>query len=274
MDMNLENSTIEYQLIFLQPRPEIDERVCVGIRVGQDLRFDQTFRRAKGLLVKGSESIFRVYLNEIRDRLRSKEPSDRVFESYRPLIHTSSIRRVAKPVTDERIKMLLTRYIGASSARRVTRAAEIRRETVHHIEDFALSHIVLAPWSHIQNARASEIFGSPGVKAPSIALALKTHSSTVLIDGVDLNVSNTKSAIEQTDKLNRKFWLYRRLADERSRKLPRIALVFNGNSHASLEMREAHDYALDQFKDVADLAIDASRDGAEGILREFVEASS
>lgn len=261
----------QYSLLYLQPNPERGERVCVGLVIGNELMFDPQMRRARCIAEKNSEKVFQFYLMDMRDRLRHKQQPSDVLRAYAPLFDVSEPRLIAKPVTDQMKHELLTHYLGKVQSRK-NNALRVRQGTIKQIDDFALT-LHLRPFElAIRKAKASDVFGFQ-VKAPRVALALKSNKSAVVVDGVDLNVFGDNEAYGQTDKINRKFWQYGRIAENLHRPLGRVALIFNGNPNKSASMQEAHDYALQQLRHVSDLAIDTSLPEAKAELEHFVAQS-
>lgn len=258
--------TEEYRLVMLQADPESGERLCVGVIVAGDLLYDERLPRAQCFYANVKPELIRFYLRDLQERSRNLrgEALDRVATEYAPLFVLSHPRMVTTPVQESTKHMLLTRFVGGRSDSAMSPTeqgpkggmgrelfAEKLRQLAAKINSPAESRV-------IENARPQDIFGERRKGIGPVAMAIKRRDKTVLMDGVDLNVLKAKEAISATGKVVHTFWQYRVAAELYGDNLKRIAVVFNGVRPREYALKDAHDFAIDQFHKEADDTIEAS----------------
>lgn len=260
---------VNYRLLYLQPDPEVGERVCVGVVFQDDILFDPTFNKVRCLTREWSSDLLRLYLDEIKTQVhRLNVDFELTIRKFAPLFSASASRQMEAPATAESKLALYKSYVASRSPSDAV--ARRRAEFVANLSKFALSadHIPLT--EVITNATGKEVLGKTRVPVSEVALAIRGPEQTVLLDGVDLNIDSAKFALRQAGRINHTFWQYRLHAEKQHKKIKRVALVFNGKSHLRAELKEAHDYALDQFKKEADFVIDACLDGAQEEVQKYL----
>jgi hypothetical protein len=120
------------------------------------------------------------------------------------------------------------------------------------------------------NASSEDVIGRDDAEVEPIALALRNGKQTILLYGLDLHKATGKQARSQITRVNHVFWHYKKVASQEDLDIRRVALVFNGKSHLKPDLRDAHDFALDQFRSQADLTLDASKMDAKREVRSFL----
>lgn len=258
--------TEEYRLVMLQPDPESGERLCVGVLVAGDLLYDESLSRLRCFSTDLKLDLVRFYLSDFRERVArlAGEPMERVAREYAPLIVLSQPRLVVSPVKESTKHMLAARFIGfrVNSAIRGAEGratvAAVRESFTNRLRHLAGGIVPSADGHLIENARPRDVFGEKRPGVGTVAMAIKRHDKTILMDGVDLNVMRPKEAISATGKVVHTFWQYRLAAARYGDNLQRIAVVFNGVQPREYALRDAHDFAIHQFRQEADDTIEAS----------------
>lgn len=111
-----------------------------------------------------------------------------------------------------------------------------------------------------EDANSQWILGRKLPQVARVALALRKTNEIVLIDGIDLTVLTPARALSRVSKVAHTFWQYKLVRDTNldGRGLRLIGVVLNGSEAPQPAYKDAHDFALHQFKKEADLAVDAS----------------
>ena len=274
MELEIATKAADYRLIFFQPDPESGERVCVGVSVGEDLLYDEKFSRARCLSRELDVDILRFYLHEMRQKIvLGRERLELILQSFAPLFASSPPKKITLPVTEAKKLRLFERFVLHKSPNETESAPSgtaSREIFVRHLREFTDSQNNPPFDAVIENARAKDILGMSRPHLGTVALALKRKSCTFLIDGVDLNLLTPKEALQQSQKVTHTFWQYKRLGDDTRNWIKRIGVVFNGNSASRPDYRDIHDFALDQFRNEADWAVDASADDSRLRWRQLV----
>jgi hypothetical protein len=269
MELKEKRLLAEYRLLFMQPDPESGERVCVGIIIDGELLYDRDFTRARCISPDVNIDVSNIYLENLRDRLASRSELMEIFKEYSPLFVCSPPRTVTLPLTSEKKLSLFEHFVKAG---RRTRNVEARRERfVSRLHEFAIPGNGYKEARVIENASPEDVIGREDAEVEAVALALRSERQTVLLDGIDLHKSTGKQARSQITRVNHVFWHYKKLAGQEGLAIKRVALVFNGNSHLKPDLRDAHDFALDHFRNQADLTLDASTQDAKREVRSFLD---
>lgn len=262
----------KYWVLFLQPLPEAGERVAIAL-VFHDkahqpvVEYDPAFSKALKLYSDLDTDGLRFCLESLQTDLRTSDQIEATLNSYGPQISASNVRRIASPVSEQVIEMLLARYVYPSKGKR---ARKERRDKVgEEIATFVRNNV--GPDIQLKTGvTAREIVGQrvPGTKP--VAIAVPSRGGWTLIDGVDLNHLTASAAVSRADVIARTYWNYSRLAAESGVRIRRVGVVLNGHSHLTAPTHEAHDYALHRFQVDSDLAIDNGSTEAGQRLRELL----
>jgi hypothetical protein len=252
----------EYRLLFFQPDPEAGERICVGVAVDGELLYSADFSRVQSFSQKLGPEILNFYLKDIRERIiRSHgEDLERIVKDYAPMFIVSAPRKVVSPVNQSTKLMLLRRFVNGEEHRQTSRM-RFRKQFFSKLKDFAYS--VVSPTTHqiIENARPVDIFGETRKgfgRVGRIALAVKRENHILLMDGLDLNPLRSQDLLRACTQVVHTFWQYGRVPRPYGETLSRVAVLFNGSIQETAKSRDAHAFALDQFRKESDATIEAS----------------
>ena len=262
----------KYWVLFLQPLPEAGERVAIAL-VFYDktdrpvVEYDPDFSKALKLYSDLDTDGLRYCLETLKTDLRSTDQIEATLNSYGPQVSASNARKIASPISEHVIEMLLARYVYPSKGKR---ARKERKDMVgEEIAIFVRNNA--GPDIHFRKGvSAQEIVGHrvPGTKP--VAIAIPSDHGWTLIDGVDLNQSTPPAAISRVNDVARTYWNYSRAAAQAGVQIRRVGVVLNGHSHLSRPTHEAHDYALHRFQVDSDLALDNVSTEAGTRLRELL----
>jgi hypothetical protein len=117
-----EPRTAQYWIVFLQPLPEAGERIAMAL-VFRDvqkrawIRFDGRFSKVLMLYPDQDQSALRFDLESLQRDLDSCDDVEATLNSYGPQIAISSPRRIASPISEPVVDMLLARYVYPSRER-------------------------------------------------------------------------------------------------------------------------------------------------------------
>jgi hypothetical protein len=262
----------KYWVLFLQPLPEAGERVAIALVYCDKtdrpvVEYDPGFSKALKLYSDLDADGLRYCLDTLQTDLRSSDQIEATLNSYGPQISASNARKIASPVSEHVIDMLLARYVYPPKGKR---ARKERKDTVGEEIAVFVRNNAGPDIQFKTGVSAREIVGHrvPGTKP--IAVAIPSRQGWTLIDGVDLNQLTAPAAINRADDVARTYWSYSRMAAEAGVQIRRVGVVLNGHSHLSLSTHEAHDYALHRFQDDSDLALDNVSTEAGARLRELL----
>jgi hypothetical protein len=285
----------QYRLLYAQPDPERGERVCVGILYQEGNRFrvdyDREFGKIRCLAPYADTTLLSFLLEDLSGLLSSTKSVELAIGSVGPHIAASEARYVAGPVLDSTRQLMLERFVLPSSAGvalvalddKRSRSKELVRQVGTNLADFAeaASAVTRGARQLLREARPVDVIGRRA-SIPPVAAALKTASEVVLIDGIDLNLMTPGSSVNHANKVVHTFWRYDRLRQEHETFLPQairiVGIVLNGTERARpwtkrwQQFTDAHDYAMDQFRQEADLAVDASKEADLRELHMFLDA--
>ena len=118
-----------------------------------------------------------------------------------------------------------------------------------------------------ENAKPEWVIGERVARIRPVALALRKGEQTTIIDGVDLSSMTPRAAVTRVGKVAYTFFQYGRLTqlDFAGRTLRKIGVVLNGVPSPGPYYRDTHEFALQEFSQEADTAIDAGT--PEGIAQ-------
>jgi hypothetical protein len=113
-------------------------------------------------------------------------------------------------------------------------------------------------------------------KIGAVAAAIVRDGVVVIVDGVDLGVLTPTRGLSTTNHVVHTFWQYRRVAEQNPSlvdvQIKRVGVVLNGAKTKNDAYYDAHDYAMEQFRKEADLAIDGESIDDQRTFEDFVGA--
>jgi hypothetical protein len=261
--------TASYRLMYFQPEPEDGERVCVALLFNShrdvELLYDRTFPKLRCLAPRIDPELIGMYLDDMNAHIRH-DPSrlDLLVRQYTPQLVASEPRKSVWPLSDMERQYLMGRFLGTHS--RLERGTLDTAATVQHGKPDQARANLRALVRGIVKERVSElhedvkpqwVLGEKVHGMATIAFALRKAPKVVLIDGVDLTATTPKTALKRTGQVTHTFWQYKRFRHERGDDIRLVGVVLNGTQRSSPDYKDAHDFALHQFKIEADLTVDA-----------------
>jgi hypothetical protein len=259
-----------YRLIYFQPNPEDGERVSVALLFQAngdiELLYDPHFPKLKCLAPHVDLDLVRLYLDDMTVRLKRHPANvDSIVGAQTAQLVASEIRKVSWPLSNEERVYLMKRFLSKeghlwhSGDLAKTQKSDLIKE---HLK--SLIHNARIGGEEVrENASPEWILGRKVPRIKPIALAVRKKNGVLLIDGVDLSVLSLKATLTRVSKVAYTFFQYGRLRQmpfDRP-ELKRIGIVLNGVSDPGSEYRDTHDFALREFTQVADLAVDTTSAG-------------
>ena len=117
MALQLKKEFADYRLLYLQPDPEDEERVCIGVLIqGNNRRpeilYDSKFSRVRCVAPAIDIDLINFYVEEMRQALVDA-PSDfaMVSRQFGPMFVASEPRKVSVPLSDSSRLQLLHRFV-------------------------------------------------------------------------------------------------------------------------------------------------------------------
>ena len=263
-----------YRLLYYQPAPETGERITVGLLFQDEdhafLHYDKQFVKLRKLYPWIDSKTVGFYLEDLKNALAKTTSIEGVLNLYGPQLISSDARRVALPITNSLVEMLLEKFV--QPAPRGPHEAKQPDQVAIAIRAFVKNRVHKD--LHFQTEVTSEtILGRKAAGVGTVALAVESSTGWTLIDGVDLNLLTPKKAIDRADDVSRVFWHYSRLAEAgHIGPISKIGMVLNGLSHLKPQEHDAHDYALHRLEEEADTAIDAASTEATAKLERALHA--
>lgn len=271
MALALTSTAGNYHLLYYQPSPEDGERICVGILASKgrdiELLYDPAFPKLRCIAPEIRPDLVKVYLEDMQEELRRQPIDDQlVFRRYSPQFAVSEQRQIKWPLTDSAKRYLIDRFLHATRSQvyalsEIGHAAASKADdqAQHGIQEF-VRQFTPTDSRIILNAAARDVVGLPLKGVRRVALAVRKPSETLLVDGVDLRITTANGAISRVTRVVHTFWQYGRYQQESIgwNRIRRIGVVLNGAAHPPASYRDAHDFALDQFRTGADISIDAA----------------
>jgi hypothetical protein len=274
--------TATYRLVYFQPDPEDGERVCVALlftaQRDVELLYDPEFPKLRCLAPRIDPALVRVYLDDMQTSARrGSSDVQSLLRRHAPQLVTSEARKSAWPLSDKARLYLIRRFLTKEgqhpdTLRKGTDKDEKIDQVKLHIKEFVLRVARRGVDDIKENASTQWVLGRNLPNIAPVAVALRKGGRIViLVDGVDLSVLTPKSALARVNKVTHTFWQYGRVRQMGIDNAPprRIGLVLNGAENPRTAYRDTHDFALHQFKNEADLAVDAS---SVDDFRKFEEA--
>src|ERR1039458_372167 len=130
MALQLKKEFTDYRLLYMQPDPEDQERVCIGVLLQDEtgkpeVLYDSRFSRLRCVAPGIDVDLVNFYLEEIRHALTSS-PGDpaAVVDQFGPTFVTSQLRKVSVPLSDAGRLQLLERFVLHSPVRSLVAGEE------------------------------------------------------------------------------------------------------------------------------------------------------
>jgi hypothetical protein len=259
-----------YRLVYFQPDPEDGERVCVALlfnaRREVELLYDPEFPKLRCLAPHLDPSLVRVYLDDMAESAkRGSSDVESLIKRHAPQLVTSEARRCAWPLSNSARSYLIRRFLTKERhlVGKLSKAA-VKEDKIDPVKARIRDLVLRVARERIEDVREDAssqwVLGRSLPYIAPVAFALRTPRVVVLIDGVDLSVLTPRGALSRVNKVAHTFWQYGRVQQMGVDKTPprRIGVVLNGAVDPSTSYRETHDFALHQFTNEADLAVDAN----------------
>lgn len=261
-----------YRLVYFQPDPEDGERVCVALLFNTkrdvELLYDRHFPKLRCLAPHIDPDLVRIYLEDMEAACkRAPSDVDSLIRQHAPQLVTSDVRKSAWPLTDEARLYLMERFLAKEKHSELAAQHAQKDDLVKaHLRQLVQKASKEGPANIREDANSNWVLGTRVSKVSNIigiigpvALAVRRTAGVILIDGIDLSVSTPNHALRRAGRVTHTFWQYGRIQqlgiDDRIR---RIGIVLNGLPNPGPDYKDVHDFAFDQFKKEADLAIDGS----------------
>jgi hypothetical protein len=259
-----------YRLVYFSPRPEDDERVCVGILLYDsgwaDLDFDENLDKAHCFAPDYTKASLRFVLETIRSQSKRAALEGKISE-LSPQIQLSSERMLRHEVT-ERVREVLRHKFLMKPRAADHKTRQKGRGPGKNIDYFLATHFKQFSGAIQKGVGPKDLFGNAARELPAdlvprtVSRALVSEHGVCLFDGVDLHVDSTETLVHRVNRVARMFWQYGKaqefLGVSQAPKILRAALIFDGERpevEASLKWRQ--DYAVDQFKQNANVTVKA-----------------
>ena len=271
MALQLKQEFGDYRLLYMQPDPEDEERVCIGVLLHEGSRrpevlYDSKFARLRCVAPSIDVDLVNFYVEEIRQALTSSPGAPAaVVDQFGPTFATSQPRKVSVPLSDTERLQLLQRFvlrslaggIAADEAAATARPAETA--FADHLEGVVRSLSTAIIQRVTRQAKPQQIIGFPIPSVKPVALAVELDSLMVLLDGVDLNAMKPARAVSKVNQVSHTFWQYTRVEPnflDKGLTVKRVGVILNGIPHGDQGYADAHDYAVHQFRKEADVTYD------------------
>jgi hypothetical protein len=268
-----------YWILYLQPAPEAGERIAVALVLedesGTRVEYDHKFAKVRKVFPGFDVDVLTFYLENVRRDLtatKTKDDTASILGSYGPQLMASVVRRVAIPITNEAIMMMLNKYVLPAKADQTLVLAAAAQEAAHdpvarEIAAFVLNRV--GEVSFRAFASPHEIVGRSLRGVKPVAMAIPSRKGWTLVDGVDLNKLSAAASIKRANEIGRTFWNYSQVSSHEGT-IQTIGIVLNGSSHLAPASAEAHDYILHRFTSDADEAIDSHSMEADTKLKRLL----
>jgi hypothetical protein len=270
-----------YRLLYFCPRPEDDERVCVGLLLhdenGSYLDYDNKLEKAHCFAPDYTRESLAFVLGTIGEQA-DKAASRGHLEQFSPQFALSAPRALLRPIDDQVRSVLRHRYLlKLRSEERKTREKGLGRK----IDQYISKNLDIPPSALRRQATASDLFGKAVVQElpkdlvpRPVSRAVVLDTGMCLMDGVDLHLPSPEVLAQRISRVVHTFWQCKKIEKLTGRrKILTAAIVFNGNGHAvSDRFKWRLDYAVDQFQKDADVTVHVGVPDQEQMLREMMKS--
>lgn len=276
-----EKSSVErfYRLVYFLPRPEDEERVCVGILISDSgrviLECDNRFEKARCFAPDYSVESLKFVLETLREKADAGGLRRETSLSSSPQFQLSAPRVLLQPVNEQVRQILRRRFLLRT---RLDRASDKEKGVGRRIDhllgkiNVSASYLKRLPsFSMLFGADASSALPNDLVPRP-VRRAVAFDNQVVLLDGVNLHARSTDALVDTVGRVSHLFWQYD-VARDFSRalsntKLTRAALLFNGDGHAIPDaLKWRRDYARHELQKDAELVVEPGEATSEDKLR-------
>lgn len=272
-----------YRLVYFSPRPEDDERVCVGV-VLQDgdtsfLDYDEKLEKAHCFAPDYTKESMVFVLQTIRDEVKTVAREGK-FVEFSPQFRISSPRLLLNPVDEKVRDVLRHKYLlKPKSAEHRKKERGVERK----IDQFLVESLHIPVSAIRRKATVEDVLGFDATRElpkdlvpKPVSRALISGSDICLVDGVDLHLGSTDLLVHRVNRVAHTFWQYRTLTEMfsafKQRNVFRAAIVFDGRGNQvepSLKWRS--DYVFHQFEKDADITVKAGSDEQELAMRDSIK---
>ena len=272
------NSTMPerfYRLLYFIPRPEEDERVCVGLVLkdgrATSVEYDDKLEKVHCFAPDYTKESLAFVLQTIQaDAARAAESGQ--FAEFSPQFRLSTPRALARPI-DEHVRAVLRQkfLLKPKSSEHRTKEKGVERK----IDRFIYDNLRLPFMAMHRRASVDEVLGFeashrlPTDLIPkSVSRALIFDSTICLVDGVDLHIRSTDVLVNRINRVAHTYWQYSKVKEYfprlNEKKIIRAAIVFDGKQETvEPSLRWRADYAFHQFEKDADLTVKAGSEQQE-----------
>jgi hypothetical protein len=271
-----------YRIVYFEPNPEDGDRVAIALLFtannDTDVLYDPLFPKLKCLAPHVDSDIIRFQLDHMSGRLRDRSVDRETFVAQQaPQFTTSRQRKVTWPLSNEARMRLVRRFLskeGSAYPAEVEAMEKAERVDPVQVQLRRILHDItprVEAWQ--ENAKPEWVIGEKVARIRPVAMALRTGNQTTIIDGVDLSIMKPRTAVARVGHVAYTFFQYGRLAqmDFSRHRLRKIGVVLNGIASPKPSYRDAHDFALQEFTQEADKAIDAGTpEGVAELKAEFL----
>jgi hypothetical protein len=272
-----------YRLLYFSPRPEDDERVCVGVILKDGkhayVEYDDRLEKAHCFAPDYTRESLMFVLRSIQDEAGKIATEGRLYE-FSPQFSLSNPRAILRPIDEQVRDVLRDKYLlkpRASEHKRKEKGVERK------IERFLKEKIHVPSSEIVRKATVDDVVGFGAAKElpkdlvpKPVSRALISQSEIYLIDGIDLHVNNQDLLVNRVNRVAHTFWQYKNLKqifpNLRDKHMVRAAIIFDGKEEKvepSLKWRA--DYAIHQFEKDADLTIKEGSAQQERLMRESLQ---
>jgi hypothetical protein len=267
-----------YRLIYFLPRPEDEERICVGILVNDSGRlslvYDDRFEKARCIAPDYTAESLKFILDTLREKAEGSE-FGRLALTSSPQFQLSE-PRVLLQAPNEQVREILRRrfLVRVRPSRNLEREKGVGRKIDHLLGKIQVSA------SHLKRRPSfSALFGSEALQSlphdlvpKSVLRAITFDNKVVLLDGVDLHAKSTDALVNSVGRIGHVFWQYQAAKGLSialsGTKLIRTALLFNGDGRdVSDAIKWRRDYAHHELQKDTELMLEPGEMSAEEKLR-------
>lgn len=271
-----------YKLLYFSPRPEDDERVCVGLLLcdekGASLDYDHKLEKARCFAPDYTKESLTFVLGTIAEQA-SKLATEGRLDQFSPQFALSKARTLLRPIDEDVRSVLRHRYLlKLRSYEHRTREKGLGKK----IDQFVSKNLDIPLSALRRQATASDLFGKavihdlPKDLIPRpVSRAVLLDAGVCLMDGVDLHVPSPDVLAQRISRVVHTFWQCKKIEQltRRGRRVLAAAMVFNGDGPSvSDALKWRLDYAVHQFQKDADVTVHVGSHNQEQLLRDMIKS--
>jgi hypothetical protein len=274
-----------YALVSASPRPETQERVNVGLLLGNgtpgQLQFLEGLPRLAGLVRSDELRLMQEVLRLAGERIMRGEHLDAIRASLGPQLSVSNPRGLYREPTEAVVDQLMSHYLAATprAERRLVEDVALRKQSEKEL-DRIVSRVSRLGMQVVPNAKFEKLYREPPawterIRIPRLARALRGDRRDILIDSVLVEPHKVAQAIGvATSRIGRAFWYYGRLKQELRAKAGKdvitVGVLLDGATEREKDVEEAREYIKHTWTPDADLVVEAEKPADLEKLRERV----